>query len=83
MTVKEAALKLRAKYKGSTIIEALPGNNKFIFCIKPANQPKDSIVMDSYYYVDNKGNIGEYAYGLYMDELRKGMNNQFKKEDYT
>ena len=76
MTAREAALKLITKYKGNQIIEALPGDNKFIFCLKPSDQPKDSIVMDSYYYVDNKGNIGPYAYGLHMDEWRKGMKNQ-------
>ncbi len=74
MTVKDAALKVLNKYKGMQIIEALPGDNKFIFCLKPKGY--EGTIMDSYYYCDNKGNVGEYAYGLHMDEWRSGMKNK-------
>ena len=81
MLVREAAIRIKAKYKNMEIIEALPGHDKFIFCLKPKGY--NGLVMDSYYYVDKNGKIGEYAYGNHMDEWRYGMKHQFSKKDYS
>lgn len=77
MTVQEAANVLLSKFKGSEIIEAMPGNNRFIFCLKPANQPEGTIVMDSYYTVDQNGKVLPYPYLKYLDEWHKGMDHQY------
>lgn len=82
MTVKEAADKIRSVFKGCEIIEAMPGNNRFIFCVKPADS-KEKIILDSYYSVDNKtGTVSPFPYGKYREEWLKGMDHQYKKNEY-